>query len=284
MAGSPVATSGSAALNQDAFSLGGLFFLDDAQWEAIQIHLPIRQRGPKRLDDRTVISGILQVLQSGCAWRDCPREYGPYMTVFNRHLRWTKRGIWQAIFDELLHNQQLRKLSFRTRPMQASGATLNDDLSRSTSGGPVVRNGFAIREHHRVQARVRLGEGFELPERMLAEMELKAIFRSHEDKSREKWIEPIVQWHLRRAALIQPNARDADVTDMRELAAKDDPGKDTDSRLKLIIALFNSDYLDAKTRLISALECINFYAAGGADGGTAARKILDILLLSSNKT
>ncbi len=276
--------SGSAALDQDAFALKaaseGVFFLDDAQWEAISIHLPVRQRGPKRLDDRIVISGILHVLQSGCAWRDCPREYGPYMTVFNRYLRWTKRGIWPAILEELLHNQTLRKLSFQTRTMQTVKASEN----RLTSGNSIAaRNDSAGRERDRIRSRVTLGDGFEVAERILARTELKALLRTHEDKYREKWIDPLVEWHLRRATLTRIVAAGPDEADMRNIVASGHPGQDIDARLKILIALYNSDYLDAKTRLISALECVNFYAAGGTDGGIAARKMLDILLLNSNR-
>src|SRR5207302_8337376 len=31
----------------------------------------------------------------------CPREYGPYTTVYNRFNRWAKRGRWYAIFEAL---------------------------------------------------------------------------------------------------------------------------------------------------------------------------------------
>ena len=41
------------------------------------------------------------MLQSGALWRDCPSEYGPCTTVYNRFHRWAKRGRWQAIFEAL---------------------------------------------------------------------------------------------------------------------------------------------------------------------------------------
>jgi transposase len=53
------------------------------------------------VDDRRIISGILHVLQSGARWRDCPRDYGPYTTVYNRFNRWSKSGRWTAIFEAL---------------------------------------------------------------------------------------------------------------------------------------------------------------------------------------
>ena len=78
-----------------------LFWLDDRQWQAIAPRLPMRHTGPARVDDRRVISGIIHVLQSGCRWRDCPRAYGPYTTVYNRFNRWSRRGLWQRLFATL---------------------------------------------------------------------------------------------------------------------------------------------------------------------------------------
>jgi transposase len=78
-----------------------LFWLDDLQWSILEKHLPKKQTGPKRKDDRRIISGIIHVLQSGCRWQDCPPEYGPSTTVYNRFHRWAKRGIWQEIFNAL---------------------------------------------------------------------------------------------------------------------------------------------------------------------------------------
>lgn len=78
-----------------------LFWLDDLQWSVLEQHLPKKQTGPKRKDDRRIISGIIHVLQSGCRWQDCPPEYGPSTTVYNRYHRWAQRGIWEGIFRDL---------------------------------------------------------------------------------------------------------------------------------------------------------------------------------------
>jgi transposase len=53
------------------------------------------------VDDRRVISGIVHVLKSGCRWCDCPPEYGPATTIYNRFVRWARRGIWESLFREL---------------------------------------------------------------------------------------------------------------------------------------------------------------------------------------
>jgi len=79
----------------------GQFWLSDEQWELIEPHLPCRAAGRRRVDDRRVISGIIHVLQSGSRWQDCPVEYGPSTTIYNRYNRWSQKGIWQYMFAEL---------------------------------------------------------------------------------------------------------------------------------------------------------------------------------------
>ena len=65
-----------------------LFWLSDEAWAAIEPHLPRGRPGKPRVDDRTVISGILHVLKTGCRWRDVPAAYGPPTTIYNRYNRW----------------------------------------------------------------------------------------------------------------------------------------------------------------------------------------------------
>jgi transposase len=78
-----------------------LFWLNDEQWNRIAPHLPTDVRGVERADDRRVISGIIHVLKSGCRWCDCPPEYGPATTIYNRFVRWARRGVWENLFREL---------------------------------------------------------------------------------------------------------------------------------------------------------------------------------------
>ena len=79
-----------------------LFWLSDTQWAALEPLLPQNQPGARRVDDRRVISGIVQVLKTGCRWRDCPGAYGPSTTVYNRYRRWAGRGLWRRLFQALV--------------------------------------------------------------------------------------------------------------------------------------------------------------------------------------
>ena len=81
--------------------MADLLWLSDAQWAVIEPFMPRNQPGARRVDDRRTISGILHVIRSGCRWRDCPSEYGPHTTVYNRFNRWSRRGFWRHMLEAL---------------------------------------------------------------------------------------------------------------------------------------------------------------------------------------
>ncbi len=81
--------------------MADLFWLSDEQWAVIEPFMPRNQPGPERNDDRQVISGIIHVVKTGCRWCDCPPEYGPPTTVYNRFNRWSRRGFWKAMLAAL---------------------------------------------------------------------------------------------------------------------------------------------------------------------------------------
>ena len=82
--------------------MANLFWLNDDQLAAIETAIPKKRRGVKPKRNREVISGIVHVLKIGCRWEDCPSEYGPHMTVYNRFNRWSKAGIWASILEKLV--------------------------------------------------------------------------------------------------------------------------------------------------------------------------------------
>lgn len=104
-----------------------LFWLSDEQWAVVEPHLPTSASGAPRVDDRRVISGILFVLGTGCPWRDCPPEYGPPMTVYNRYNRWVGRRFWVSV---------LEALADRPANDQRMPIDLEDVKARSRPRGP----------------------------------------------------------------------------------------------------------------------------------------------------
>jgi transposase len=77
------------------------FWLTAEPFSKIEPHLPTDTRGKARVDDRRVISGIINVLKSGGRWIDAPPDYGPRETLYNRYVRWAAKGVWVGLFHAL---------------------------------------------------------------------------------------------------------------------------------------------------------------------------------------
>jgi transposase len=88
-------------LGVEALMARQLTWLSDGEWARIEPLLPRGRKGAHRVDDRRVISGIVHMLRIGARWRDCPTEYGPYTTIYNRFNRWSRQGIWFEMFEAL---------------------------------------------------------------------------------------------------------------------------------------------------------------------------------------
>jgi transposase len=70
------------------------------QFAVIAPLLP-KQRGNVKIDNLTFVRAILYVTSNGCKWRDLPKEYGNWHTIYVRMLRWSEGGVLQRLFEAL---------------------------------------------------------------------------------------------------------------------------------------------------------------------------------------
>jgi transposase len=80
--------------------MSDLFLLTKSQFSRIRPYFPLAH-GVQRVDDLRVISGIIYVIKHGLQWKDAPKEYGPYKTLYNRFIRWSRMGVFNRIFAAL---------------------------------------------------------------------------------------------------------------------------------------------------------------------------------------
>lgn len=73
--------------------------LSDEFWAIVEPLLPSSQgrRGRPWADHRQVMEGICWRYRTGSPWRDLPKEFGPWQTVWKRHFRWSTDGTYQQI-------------------------------------------------------------------------------------------------------------------------------------------------------------------------------------------
>jgi transposase len=62
-----------------------------------------RAASPVSLASMIVVSSVASCTFSrpDCRWRDVPAEYGPATTIYNRYNRWSQRGLWQRLFEQI---------------------------------------------------------------------------------------------------------------------------------------------------------------------------------------
>jgi len=77
--------------------------LSDAQWRRIEGLCTGKASDPGATgrDNRLFVEGVLWIARTGSPWRDLPRVFGEWNSVFQRFSRWSRGGVWHRIFEAL---------------------------------------------------------------------------------------------------------------------------------------------------------------------------------------
>ena len=75
--------------------------VSDLDWSRIQGLLPTRAGEPGRVSvgNRLFFDAVLWVARTGVPWRDLPERFGRWNSVWRRFDRWSRKGIWRAVFE-----------------------------------------------------------------------------------------------------------------------------------------------------------------------------------------
>jgi transposase len=79
------------------------YALRDDQWDRIKDSLPGKKEdaGATAKDTRLFVEAVLYRYRAGIAWRDLPERFGDFRVIHTRHTRWSKKGVWQKVFELL---------------------------------------------------------------------------------------------------------------------------------------------------------------------------------------
>ncbi len=76
--------------------------LTDERWDLIaDLFGPPKSTGRPPSDPRVMMDGILWNMNTGAPWRDLPRDFGPWQTVWDHFNRWNQDGTLQAVLNRL---------------------------------------------------------------------------------------------------------------------------------------------------------------------------------------
>ncbi len=75
--------------------------LTDDSWKLLSKIMHLTGRIYNKPEHRMPLEGILFRIRTGIPWRDLPRQFGEWNTVFRRFNLWSKKGVMMEIFQFL---------------------------------------------------------------------------------------------------------------------------------------------------------------------------------------
>ena len=93
--------------------------MSNEQWEQIKELFPRAKTGRPAKDNRLMFNAILWIARSGSAWRDLPKQYGPYQTVYSRFCKWRDDGTLLRIFETLRLDSDFENVSIDSTSVKA---------------------------------------------------------------------------------------------------------------------------------------------------------------------
>jgi transposase len=105
----------------------------DALWERIDLVLPIYNSsckgGRPRLPLRSVVNGILYVLQTGCQWKAMPSQFGSGSAIHAYFQEWVSLGVFEELWRLALEEyDELRGIDWKWQSVDGA-------MTKSPLGG-----------------------------------------------------------------------------------------------------------------------------------------------------
>jgi putative transposase len=104
--------------------------LTDAEWQLIHYCFPnpAATGRPRQHPYRELLNAIFYAVRTACQWRNLPKDFAPWPTVYHYFRLWKRTGLWEAIHTHL--REHLRLVEGRKR--QASAGMLDSQSVKST--------------------------------------------------------------------------------------------------------------------------------------------------------
>jgi len=116
------------------------YALRDDQWVRIEPLLPGKASdvGVTARDNRLFVEAVLYRYRAGIPWRDLPERFGDFRVIHTRHMRWSRKGVWERVFKVLSQdadNEYAMIDSTIVRAHQHSAGAKGSTKKTNASGG-----------------------------------------------------------------------------------------------------------------------------------------------------
>jgi transposase len=116
-------------------ALGVRVVLTDEQWARIEPLCAGKPGDPggSGANNRMFVEAVLWIARTGSPWRDLPRVFGNWNSVYVRFNRWSAGGVWQRMFTALSEDGDFEYLIVDSTIVRAH------QHAAGAKGGPKIR-------------------------------------------------------------------------------------------------------------------------------------------------
>ena len=93
--------------------------ISDEQWEKIKEMFPRAKTGRPGKDSRLIFNAVLWIVCIEVPWRDLPKRFGPWKTVYSRFCKWRDEGTLFRVFEDLKKDSDYENLSIDSTTVKA---------------------------------------------------------------------------------------------------------------------------------------------------------------------
>lgn len=80
----------------------------DKQWEIIKEYFKYGNYGNRsKYDKRELVNAIFYLTKTGCQWRQLPKDFPPWKTVYSFFKRARDKGIWEKMMNDLVKKSRI---------------------------------------------------------------------------------------------------------------------------------------------------------------------------------
>jgi putative transposase len=104
--------------------------LTDAEWPLIDYCFPkpCKTGRPREHSYRELLNAVFYVVRTACQWRNLPKDFAPWPTVYHYFRLWKRSGLWKQIHTHL--REHLRQVAGRKR--HATAGIIDSQSVKST--------------------------------------------------------------------------------------------------------------------------------------------------------
>jgi len=85
------------------------------QFELLAQLLPKSRTRGYKVSRQLIVNAILYQLKNGCQWRDLPKNFPNWQTVYSQFRRWQNNGTWERVLTKLekIERERAKKKSIQ---------------------------------------------------------------------------------------------------------------------------------------------------------------------------